>query len=487
MLVRNAPLRKSIVMALLLIVLVVGPAIRCEGCFTIVVGKDASADGYVIIAHNEDDNPPQIVNHHKVPRKKYAADEKVQLINGGELEQVRQSWAAIRSEMPGMLFSDGYVNEWGVCVTSNYCPSREDKPKITDGGIGFMLRRLIAERAKSAREGVLLAGKLVERFGYVDTGRTYFICDPNEGWLFSVVNGKHWLAQKVPDNEVAMVANTYTIRGVDLSDKRNCLASSDIVEYAVSRGWYEPEKDGVFDFASVYANRQAASNPANFGRQWVGLKYVADKEIALEPDLPFSVVPKQKVGVEQIMEILRDDRSGDELRSLLPEETPYEINRAICVSRTQTSFVVQLRKDKPLDIGIVYWVCLGPPCSSFYIPFHFGIGEFPAGFRLKSEKPSEEFYNEKIHCPFKADPLQAFWTFSNFHNKVYGDSDKMQQVKTAIRQIGQTVFDLQKSFEETACRLYEEDKTTAMQLLTNYSDGIYLSSIEAMGKLLSDN
>jgi hypothetical protein len=35
----------------------------CEGCFSIVVDKDASVDGYVIMAHNEDDSQPQIVNH----------------------------------------------------------------------------------------------------------------------------------------------------------------------------------------------------------------------------------------------------------------------------------------------------------------------------------------------------------------------------------------------------------------------------------------
>ena len=179
---------------------------NCKGCFSIVVGKNASADGYVIIAHNEDDTIPQIVNHRKVPRKKHAPGEKVKLLNGGQLDQVEQTWAYIWSEMPGMLFSDSYINEWGVSITSDNCPSRENKPQITEGGIGYMLRRLVAERVKTAREGVLLAGRLVERFGYIDSGRTYFICDPDEGWLFCVVNGKHWLAQRVKDDQVAMVA-----------------------------------------------------------------------------------------------------------------------------------------------------------------------------------------------------------------------------------------------------------------------------------------
>ena len=175
---------------------------------------------------------PQIVNHHKVPRRSYPAGATVMLRNGGSLEQVKETWAYIWSEMPGMSFSDSYVNEWGVTVASDNCPSREDKPELTDGGIGYMLRRLVAERAKTAREGVLLAGELVERFGYVDSGRTYIIADPKEGWLLCVVNGKHWLARRVPDDEVAMVANTYTIHEVILSNKANFLASADIVDYA---------------------------------------------------------------------------------------------------------------------------------------------------------------------------------------------------------------------------------------------------------------
>jgi len=160
-------------------------AAQCDACYSIVVGKKASVDGCVIMAHNEDDGPPQIVNHHKIPRKKHSSGETVRLRNGGQLAQAKQTWAYIWSEMPGMLFSDSYLNEWGVCVTSDNCPSREDKAEITDGGIGYMLRCLVAQRAKTAREGVLLAGKLVERFGYIDSGRTYIICVKVSYWLES--------------------------------------------------------------------------------------------------------------------------------------------------------------------------------------------------------------------------------------------------------------------------------------------------------------
>jgi dipeptidase len=464
------------------------PATSCKGCFSIVAGKDAAVDGNVIMAHNEDDSWPQIVNHHKIPRRKYSPGEEVTLLNGGRLGQVEQTWAYIWSEMPGELFSDSYVNEWGVSITSNNCPSREDKPQITEGGIGYMMRRMVAERAKTAREGVLIAARLVERFGYIDSGRTYIICDPDEGWFFCVINGKHWLAQRVRDDHVAMVANTFAIHQVDLSDTDNFLASKDIVTYAVSRGWYRPEEDGPFDFARVYANPESASSLFNFGRQWTGLSYVADEPIPLGPNLPFSVVPRRKVGVPQITQILRHDHDAKKFPpSSLTKDTDKSLC-AICRGSTQMSFVVQLRSNMPLDIGIVYWVCLAPPHTSFYIPFHFGISDFPAGFSSKSEKPSMAFYNERVISSFQADPLEAFWTFSNFHNKVHGaSSETIARVKIQAEQIESGALSLQRTIEEAAHSLYPEDKTTTMRLLANYSNGVYLSSMEAMGTVLSQD
>ncbi|MHC4584552.1 MAG: C69 family dipeptidase [Planctomycetota bacterium] len=463
-------------------------AAKCDACYSIVVGKNASVDGCVIIAHNEDDGPPQIVNHHKIPRKKHSSGEIVKLRNGGQLAQARQTWAYIWSEMPGMLFSDSYLNEWGVSITSDNCPSREDKAEITDGGIGYMLRRLVAERAKTAREGVLLAGKLVERFGYIDSGRTYIICDPDEGWLFCVVNGKHWMARCVSDDEVAMVANTYTIRRVDLSNKASFLASEDIIRYAVSRGWYNPKEDGPFDFAAVYSNPNSASNYSNFGRQWSGLKYIAAKAIKIGPKLPFSVAPKRKVRVADIMQILRHDYKGTIIEASSPHRSPQQSGTPICSDGTQTSFVAQLRKDKPLDIGLVYWMCLSSPRTSFYIPYHFGISEFPAGFSLELQRPSKTFFNEKLNCSFQNGLLKAFWMFSNFRNKLSdAPVETITTVKALAMEIENDAFTLQKPIEETARRLYVKDKTAAMQILTNYSNGIYLSSVEAMQKVLSEN
>ena len=484
MITKKRIIRTRLIVLLSLLVIWM-PAASCEGCFSIVVGKKASADGYVIIAHNEDDGAPQIVNHHKIPRKKHASGEKVPLLNGGQLEQVEQTWAYIWSEMPGMHYSDSYINEWGVSVTSDNCPSREDQPEITDGGIGYLLRRVVAQRARTAREGVLLVGKLVERFGYVDSGRTYVICDPDEGWFCCVVNGKHWMAQRIDDDEVAMVANTYTIRRVDLSDRGRFLASDDIIEYAKSRGWYDPEEDGPFDFAAVYANPQSATNPSNLGRQRSGLRYVSAEPVPVDRPLPFSVTPRGQINVTQIMTVLRHDFKGTMTRAPLPGGDPYVDSCPICSGATQTSFVAQLRRHMPLDIGIVYWMCLAPPRTSFYIPFHFGVSDFPVGFRSRSQRPTSQFYDEKVSRPFRSDILEAFWTFSNFYNKMNNASPEMvAQIRARSEEIEKNAFAIQGPLEEAARRIYAGDKAAAIKMLENYSNGMYLSALAAMEKIV---
>lgn len=460
-------------------------SLPCLGCFTVVVGKDASAHGCVLMAHNEDDGPPQIVNHHKLPRSFAVPGEKVQLRNGGIVDAAPCNWAVIWSEMPGMQFSDSYVNEWGVAITSDNCPSRENKPSLTEGGIGFMLRRLVAYRARSAREGVILAGELIERFGYVASGRSYIISDPQEAWILCVVQGKHWIAQRVGDDEVAVVANTYTVGEVDIADSTTVLASDDIVRYARQRGWYDPQKDGAFNFAQAYASPGSATHPSNLGRQWQGLAYIAGDHVSYGPSLPFSIKPDKKLGVTDLMRILRRrQKSVTETVSSPLEPCPPQGSCQICSNATQTSFVAQLGQGKPADINLVYWVCLAPPETSFFIPFFFGMPQFPAGYAKKSERPSKAVFDHSVAAPFKADPFQAFWTFSNFREKY---KETSVQTKTRISSEAKAVEDwamrLSEPMATTAEQIYSTDRKAAMGLLANFSHGIYLSALEAMKRV----
>jgi hypothetical protein len=91
-----------------------------------------------------------------------------------------------------------------------------------------------------------------------------------------------------------------------------------------------------------------------------------------------------------------------------------------------------------------------------------------------------------VQASFTPNPQEAFWTFSNFRDKVDARGPTaVAAVKTAAQRIEQDAVALQKPLEKTALQLYRSDKVAALRLLENYSKGIYLSCLEAMNTVLS--
>jgi len=452
-------------------------------CFSVVVSGAASADGWVMMAHNEDDYIPQVVNHWKVARQTHSADEVVQLDSGAVLPQVPVTLAYVWSEIPGLLFSDSYLNEMGVCICSDACRSREDRPELTGGGISRMLRRIVAQRARTARQAVQIAGDLVERFGYASSGRTYIICDPNEGWLFCAVYGKHWVAQRVPDGQVALIANTYTVHEINLADTLNYLGSSDIIRYAIRRGWYDPQSARAFDFAEAYADSETAAADENIGRQWDGIRRIASDPPPYGARLPLSVRPKRRVDIRDVMGILRSHYEGTPLYTA-DSATGCPHNQKttpICRHDTQTSLVAQLRGSMPSEIGLVYWVCLSSPCTSSYIPFHFGVDSFPPCYSTKSIQPTEAEYRTIVDQPFGVDETNAFWTFTRFRHHVEQHYARVGvRVRHLLDAVESRACGKQAAVEAKALGLLKRDRSRAMELLADYSRDAYTAALDGL-------
>jgi len=490
-------------------------------CTSIVVGKKASKYGFVIFGHNEDDGGLRVVNVWRVPRIKHKAGEMLQLIEGGKIPQVEETWSYIWFQVNGLKFSDYYMNEWGVHVASDACPSREDDPDLTDGGIGYMLRRIVAERARSAREGVMIAGELLDKFGYVSSGRTMVICDANEGWILSIVAGKHWVAQRVPDDGVVVLPNTYIIREVDFSDKENFITSKDNVrDYAIKRGWYDPKSGEKFDFAYTYM--RVPGKKSRFvmrgydTRQWRGQQLFSGRAASIKEarknGLPFAVRPNRKITVKDVMAVLRDhyentvygpakivsvsvspEQPSDYLGKSLPRFVTINPNftteRTICTPTTQFSTVAQLRGDLPPDIGSVLWMCMGRPDVGVYVPWYSGINRVP-----------DLFHNTPgIDCPFKAlkhhldpvegtfdyDPDAAFWRFNDLENLVdVNYSRSIDEVTSVWKKLEKREFDLQPSIEETAIKLWKEDKELCREFLTQITSSFTQEALIKTEKII---
>jgi dipeptidase len=352
-------------------------------CYTVVVGKKASVDGSVIVAHNEDDTGNIIVNLRKIKARDYGPARKAALGKGAFYETDGKTAEFLWIEATTQEFADSFINQYGVLVTSDSCGSKETKADLTDGGIGYMLRRLMAEKARSAREAVLLAGKLVEAYGYTGSGRTYTIADKNEAWLMAVIRGRHWFAQRVPDDEVAVIPNHYTIRGIDQADTADFLGSSDIVAYAKTSGWYDVAKDGRFDFKKAFF-RTAGSDliqDRNTLRHWRGLNILGDKPWEISDAYPFSIKPAKKVAPESLMTLLRDHYEGTEYDATnghqtgTPNRTKF---RTICTTSTITAFIVSLNAAKPEPLSVSGWIALGKPDTTVFLPIYYGIESFPA-------------------------------------------------------------------------------------------------------------
>jgi dipeptidase len=362
----TAKLFRQLLAIWLTLLLVWGDCDVC-GCFAVIVGSRASADGSVLVGHNEQNDGRRVLNFRRSPRQRFAEGAIVQLRRGGTLPQVRETYAFLWSENPGLEFSDSYLNEWGVAIVSDGCPTREDsyeallaRGEIRSGGIGYMLRRLVAERARTSREGVQLAGGLIERFGYVDSGRTYVIADPKEAWLLSVVRGRRWVAQRVPDDAVVVLPNVHIIAEVNLEDRDNFLSSPDLIDYAIQRGWFDPKGGERFCFREVYgASRDDPPDP----RQQRGQQMVTGRSVGWPPEkpLPFAVRPARKLTVADVIEVLRDRDSSPPISHPL----------------TQEAAVFQLRAGLPREVGCIYWRTTCEPSTSVLTPWYAGITETP--------------------------------------------------------------------------------------------------------------
>ncbi|MFO8234244.1 MAG: C69 family dipeptidase [Bacteroidales bacterium] len=441
-------------------------------CFTVIAGKDATQSDAVVLAHNEDDHGENLVNWFKIPRKKHSEDETITLKNGAEIPQAKTTWGYLWLEMPGQKFADSYMNEHGVTIASNACSSREDNPDLTEGGIGYWLRKIMAERAKTAKEAVMIGGELIEKYGYASSGRTYSIADPDEAWVMSVVNGKQWVAARVPDDEVMVIPNYYTLTEVDLEDESRFMGSPDLIEYAIERNWYNPE-EGPFNFREVYSNPRSLASIGNIARKWKGIELISDQEYALDETFPFTLKPGKKLKLTDFMRVLEDHYEGtkfDGSKNYQYGDPHSSGPHSICAATNQYGFVTELRSDMPVEIGAVMWLAPRRPCTQPFIPWHLGMDEIPADFALTDpETALKDHFDPPENILEKAEG-HAFVDYVQFAEEVDEEyKELIPKVETFKSGIENELIEQTRELEKQALDIYSKDKEKARQMLMDFT------------------
>lgn len=487
---------------------------RCMACFAVVVGKEASADGSVLFGHLEQNSGLRNMSYRHVPRMQHEPGSMIQLRRGGTWPQVEETYAFLWTNNHGAEFSDGYFNEWGVAIASDACRTREDsydelvaRGDITDGGIGFQLRRIIAQQATTAREGLDIAIELVNHFGYVASGRTYIIADANEVWMLALVRGKHWIARRVPDDAIVLLPNVHIIGSeTDLTDSEHVLASEGLVEYAISRGWYDSGSGAPFSF------REAFNRPAPEGsfmdeqgadpRQWFSHSLVHGQliDLPVEEQLPFALYPERKYSVQDLADLLRSHGHIEGQEPAL--EKSYESGMsekssphhepgigAICSGTVQELVIYQLRNWIPTAIGSVAWRTTAAPCGSVLVPWYAGINKTPLPYYKNWPIEQTLDLTHQFNPPpgtFEFDPDNAFDVFNALENMIdLHYSRNIKYVREEWDPFEEKQFKMQEAIEEVALKLWEQDNELAVSFLTTYSNQQALQAFDKAKRMLN--
>ena len=442
------------------------------GCTTVVIGKKASATGRVLIGHNEDDDK-SIVMVHSVPRKKHEEGEFVTFGDRPDVKipQVRETaayiWSEVRRPDGGISFGDSFFNEYGVAIVTNSAnpgkaPLDENgsqDPYLATMGLGYGVRRLLAERAKSARDGLDVIIELVEKYGYFSS-RTYQIADRDECWAVMLTRGKRLVAKRVPDDEVYFMPNHYTIHALEPSDKKNFYYTPDIVEFAMENGWYKPAKKGDFsdfDFAAAYQELDRPYNMARARNGWEILGFEKEwAECAKEGNWrPFSFKAHRKYTIDDCKALMRSHYEGRpdflmdwqaytdgwkteetgggcrkapenvlSFRQDVPETGlsiteplyPRDPHQAlddpytICCGSTVESTVVDFAEDPAATCVYRAW---RKPCTNPYVPLFLGSLKVPDSYAWMDAPAADASHFDPPAEEFVYSPDTAFWQIEN--------------------------------------------------------------------------
>jgi len=473
---------------------------------SIVVGKDASVDGSTMVTYTCDcgDCDFRLIY---VPAKDHAPGAMRPVFSFGldrlsypriVSEERAPGYAPIPGQEPTRPL--GYIPEVdhtyayfdGVCGVMNehqlaigeatgaaktYIESRSEGGPLFDYAA---LSKIAMERCTTARAAIELMGQLAEVYGYHGWGETLTVIDPDEAWVFEIVptpDGQSavWVAQRVPDDEVVVVANMLVIREIDPGNP-DFVVSENIFDVARAEGWWTPGTP--LDFLSAYTTGEYGHPYYSLRRKWraydlLAPSYEFDPWVthAYTDEYPFSIKPDRKIGVQDLFRIQRDYYEGtafDLTQGLAagPFGTPnrYEEGgesiygaweRPISLFRCAYSLVLQARSWLPDPIGGIVWWGPDAPHTTVYVPFYAGITEVP------------ESYSTGDLGHFSRN--SAWWAFdfvSNWADLKF--SYMIQDIRDEQRRLEDKSFSEQSMVETTAVSMYEAEPDSAREYLTEH-------------------
>lgn len=523
-----------------------------EACTVVAVGKKASKDGSVLVSHSDDGDPKQDARLIYVPAQDYPAGSKRPIFYTPEtfpryLGSARGPDYEPNAETQGFNitvpigyidqvphtygYQDGtygVINEHGVAIGESTCGavfgtcgagSSQGCEPGRKVGVALMsidtLTNLAMERTRTAREAVELIGGFASKYGFYGpldsfegSGESVIVADPDEAWAFQILSDPTgtsaiWAAQRLPDTDVTVVANMYTIRAVDPHDKNNFILSPNIFQVAKDQGWWK-EGDPL-DFTLMYSGGEYAHKYYSGRRMWGIFRRAAPsislpdeyEDIRYKPAYPWSVKPDHPVSHRDVMAWHRDWYAGtkyDMTKGLQagPFGSPDRFTtsstvkgnweRSIALYRTNAVYVSHLRHPQeglPKELASVAWYGAGPAHYTPFVPIPAGV--------TRSLKPLQ------YAAPHKFEASSMNWATRKVMDVCQIRWDKMHEIVEVAQQgaeeAGEVLLakvrasppkDLNEVFEQHAEKILQDWRGLAMDMVFTYSDNTDISSMNPL-------
>lgn len=381
-------------------------------CTTILIGKKASHDGSTMIARNDDghfDVKKLIVVSPEKQPKKYKS--KIGHLEIELPEKALRYTATPNVDKKDGIWAAGGINEANVGMTATetittnprvlgadplveYKKAEKRGEKDVPGGIGEEdLVVLVLPYIKSAREGVLRLGSLLEKYGTYESNGIAFN-DENEIWWLETIGGHHWIARRVGDEEVVIMPNQFGLDRFDFDDAygkgKNNLCSKDLKEF-MEKNFLNTGKGEDFNPREAFGSHDDGDHVYNTPRAWFMARYfmpnsyIWDGECAdfgpESDDIPWAFEPEKKVTPEDVKYILSSYFQGTPYNPYSASAEKKGIYRSIGINRTSVMCILQIRgymKEEALKS--VQWLCFGSNAFNAALPLYSNVSKMPKYF-----------------------------------------------------------------------------------------------------------
>ncbi|WP_261529980.1 C69 family dipeptidase [Campylobacter lari] len=436
-------------------------------CTTILVPNEASKDGSWLVARSADskaDKAQVFLIHPRVENQKGIYSTKAhQGMNDFTYPLPTKSfqYSTIANWQSTLHGATGF-NEMGVGISATESIYAKDEllkfdPYNEKNGISEDdILDVLLPRIKSAKEGVLLLGDIIEKQGAAEGFGVAFV-DSKEIWYLESATAHQWMAAKIPNNSYFVSANQGRLKQLKFNDE-NTLHSKNLINFAIIHKAYNPKVDKDFDFFKVYTRNDDRDLTYNYPRVWWIQKMFnpsLNQDVKNGANFNVFLQPEQKLSVDDLKKALRSHYDGTKYDPYANFNENENIYRVVSVFRTYESHIMQVRPWLPKEIGRLNYVAIGMADLSVYLPYYFGNDEFIAGYQQGTNE---------------ADDKSIYWIYRKLQTLVMSDYNKYAPiVKNAYAKFEKDTSLKQEVMEKEYLNLYKKDKNKAKQILVDFS------------------